>query len=221
MIDKTKKLIVLMPPKTASNSIRVLLEQHGYFFSKDSKKTNYPQIHLRLSEIVDFYNINNLDEYRIIQITRNPYHRYVSSFYFQKKIIPQNFSVKFKDYTLEEFSNHLLESKKTNNFIDNFYGDSLFVNHTINNGISWGGTRFYDKQIDWNDLGMDVKYFKLENIINDISELEKFLNLPIKTLPLINSQGLNVDYLSLITPKIQNIVIELFGEDFDKFNYSK
>jgi len=68
---------------------------------------------------------------------------------------------------------------------------------------------------------MDVKYFKLENIINDISELEKFLNLPIKTLPLINSQGLNVDYLSLITPKIQNIVIELFGEDFDKFNYSK
>jgi hypothetical protein len=68
---------------------------------------------------------------------------------------------------------------------------------------------------------MNVKYFKLENIIDDISELENFLNLPIKTLPLINSQGLNVDYLSLITPKIQDIIIELFGEDFDKLNYSK
>lgn len=210
-----------MPPKTASNSIRVLLEQHGYFFSKDSKHLNYPQIHLKLSEIVDFYNVKNLDEYKIIQITRDPYHRYISSFFFQKRIVPQNFTVKFKNYDLVEFSKHLLISKKTNNFIDSFYGDSSFVNYTINNGISWGGTRFYDKQVDWNDLGVNVKYFKLEDINNDITELQNFLDLPIKGLPLINSQGLTFDYLSLITPEIKEIVIELFDKDFDDLSYLK
>lgn len=210
-----------MPPKTASNSIRVLLEQHGYFFSKDSKHLNYPQIHLKLSEIVDFYNVKNLDEYKIIQITRDPYHRYISSFFFQKRIVPQNFTVKFKNYDLVEFSKHLLISKKTNNFIDSFYGDSSFVNYTVNNGISWGGTRFYDKQVDWNDLGVNVKYFKLEDINNDITELQNFLDLPIKGLPLINSQGLTFDYLSLITPEIKEIVIELFDKDFDDLSYLK
>lgn len=210
-----------MPPKTASNSIRVLLEQFGYFFSKDSKKINYPQIHLKLSEIVEYYDVNDLDEYKIIQVVRNPYHRYVSSYFFQKKIVPPNFSVKFRNYNLEEFSNHLLESKKTNNFVDNFYGNSSFVNYTINNGISWGGTRFYDKQIDWNDLGSKVKYFKLEEITKDVSELQFFLNLSIKKIPTINSQGLPVDYISLITPNIRNIIVELFGDDFDKLNYSK
>lgn len=210
-----------MPPKTASNSIRVLLEQHGYFFSKDSKHLNYPQIHLKLSEIVDFYNVKNLEEYKIIQITRDPYHRYISSFFFQKRIVPQNFTVKFKNYDLVEFSKHLLFSKKTNNFIDSFYGDSSFVNYTINNGISWGGTRFYDKQVEWNDLGVNVKYFKLDDINNDITELRNFLDLPIKGLPLINSQGLTFDYLSLITPEIKEIVIELFDKDFDNLNYLK
>ena len=210
-----------MPPKTASNSVRFMLEQNGYSFSKDSNKPNFPQIHLKLSEIVEFYNIDNIQDYKILQITRNPYHRYVSSFFFQKKIVPPNFSVKFMNYTLEQFSKHLSESKKTNNFIDNFYGNSDFVNHTINSGNSWGGTRFYDKQIDWNDLLLNVKYFKLENIINDTTELRNFLNLSFKSLPLINSQNLNLDYQSLITSDIKNIVIELFEEDFDTLGYIK
>lgn len=210
-----------MPPKTASNSIRVLLEQHGYIFSKDSKHLNYPQIHLKLSEIVDFYNVGNLDEYKIIQITRNPYHRYISSFFFQKRIVPQNFSVKFKNYNLIDFSEHLLSSKGTNDFINSFYGDSSFVDYNINNGISWGGSRFYDKQVDWNDLDSNIKYFKLEDINNNISELKNFLGLPIKGLPLINSQNLTFDYLTLITPRIKEIIIELFNEDFTSLNYSK
>ena len=221
MIDKTKKLVVLMPPKTASNSIRSLLEQNGYFFSKDSNKPNYPQIHLKLSEIVQLYYIVDLSDYKIIQVTRNPYHRYVSSFFYQKRIVPPNYNIKFQNYNLEQFSKHLLDSKNSGNFIENFYGDSTFVDYTISNGISWGGTRFYDKQVDWNDLGMEVKYFKLEEIIKDVSELQDYLNLSVKNIPLINSQGLTLDYLSLITPQIKDTVVELFKEDFEKLNYSQ
>ena len=219
MIDKNKKTIVLMPPKTASNSVRILLEQFGYNFYKDLNLPNIPQIHLTLSEIIKLYNIVDLEEYKIIQVVRDPYHRYVSSFFFQKKIISNNYSIIFKDYNLHEFSKHLLNSKNTNNFVKNFYGDTSFVDYCIQNGISWGGTRFYDNQVDWDDVGVDVKYFKLEEISNDTTELQSYLNLPNKQLPKINSQNLNIDYLSLITPEIKQIVIELFKKDFDKFFY--
>ena len=112
-----------MPPKTASNSIRTLLEQFGYVFYKDSK-INHPQIHLKLSEIIELYNVNNLNEYKIIQVVRNPYHRFISSFFFQKKIIPSGYSVKFKNFDLNEFTNHLLKSKRSDDFVSNFYGDT-------------------------------------------------------------------------------------------------
>ena len=76
-----------MPPKTASNSIRTTLEEQGVVFLKDTQKL--PQVHLKLSEIINRYDIDNLDDYKIIQIVRNPYSRFVSSFFFQKKNYPQ------------------------------------------------------------------------------------------------------------------------------------
>jgi hypothetical protein len=40
MIDKNKKIIVLMPPKSASNSIKQTLEKQGVKFSSPTKKTS-------------------------------------------------------------------------------------------------------------------------------------------------------------------------------------
>lgn len=210
-----------MPPKTASNSIKTLLEQFGYVFFKDLKKINYPQIHLKLSEIIEIYDVSDLNEYKIIQVVRNPYHRFISSFFFQKKIIPVGYSIKFENFNLNQFSNHLLESKNTIDFVSNFYGDISFVNDCIQSGRSWGGTRFYDKQVDWNDVGAEVKYFKLEELSIDTIKLQSYLNLPNKNLPKVNSQELVFDYLELITPEIKDVIIKLFEEDFDKLGYIK
>lgn len=208
-----------MPPKTASNSIRVLLQQLDCVFSTHSKVV-LPQIHLKLSEIIDLFDVNNLSEYKIIQITRNPYHRYISSFFHQNRIIPENYKPKFKNFNLTEFSTHLLESKKSANFIESFYGDTSFINSSIKSGESWGGSRLFDTQISWDDVGANVQYFKLENLSTDISELENFLGDTLKKLPMINSSGLN-NHMDLITPEIKDIVTELFEEDFIKFNYIK
>ena len=208
-----------MPPKTASNSIRVLLQQFEYLFS-NHLKIGLPQIHLRMSEIIDLFDVSDLSEYKIIQITRNPYHRYVSSFFHQKRIISENYNPNFKNYNLTEFSKHLLESKKSNNFIESFYGDVSFINHSIKSGESWGGTRLFDTQVSWNDMSTNVEYFKLEDLSTNISELKNFLGVNLKKLPLINSFGLN-NHMDLITPEIKDIVVELFDEDFTKFNYIK
>jgi hypothetical protein len=219
MISKTHNLIVLMPPKTASNSIRTTLEEQGVVFLKDTQKL--PQVHLKLSEIINRYDIDNLDDYKIIQIVRNPYSRFVSSFFFQKKIIPNNYNVIFRDHSLEEFSTHLLKSKKTNNFVESFYGDTSFVNNQINNGISWGGTRFYETQTSWNDLDKKINYFKLEEFSNNADRIKELINLPISNLSHVNSQNLNLNYINLITPNVKNVIIELFEEDFDTFGYKK
>jgi len=206
-----------MPPKTASNSIRVLLQDFEYVFSINSKIV-LPQIHLRLSEIINLYNVTDLSEYKIIQITRNPYYRYVSSFFHQNKIIPENYNPNFKNYNLTEFSKHLLDSKKSNNFIESFYGDTSFINNLIKSGESWGGSRLFDTQLSWNDVGANVEYFKLDNLSSDISELENFLGISLKKLPMINSRGLN-NHMDLITPEIKDIILEVFEEDFKFFNY--
>lgn len=208
-----------MPPKTASNSIRVLLQQFEYVFSKHLK-ISLPQIHLRISEIIDLFDVSDLSEYKIIQITRNPYYRYVSSFFHQNRIIPENYNPNFKNYNLTEFSKYLLDSKKSNNFVESFYGDTSFINTSIKSGESWGGSRLFDTQLSWDDVGANVEYFKLENLSTDISELENFLGITLKKLPIINSRGLN-NHMDLITPEIKDIVVELFDEDFTKFNYIK
>ena len=208
-----------MPPKTASNSIRVLLQHFEYVFSINYKVV-LPQIHLKLSEIINLYHVTDLSEYKIIQITRNPYYRYVSSFFHQNRIIPEKYNLNFKNYNLTEFSKHLLDSKKSNNFIESFYGDTSFINTSIKSGESWGGSRLFDSQLSWNDVGTDVKYFKLENLSSDISELGNFLGVNLKKLPMVNSGGLN-NHMDLITPEIKDIIIELFNEDFTKFNYIK
>lgn len=208
-----------MPPKTASNSIRTTLETQGVVFYKDNQIL--PQIHLKLSEIVNRYVINDLENYKIIQIVRDPYLRFVSSFFFQKRIILNNHNIIFKDYDLEEFSTHLLNSKKTNNFLESFYGDTSFIHNQINNGISWGGSRFYDTQTSWNDIGEKISHFKLEEFSNNVNKFKEITNLSIKDLFHINSQNLRLDYTELITPKIKDIVIELFEEDFINFGYKK
>lgn len=208
-----------MPPKTASTSTTWMLENLGYVFSIKTRIV-YPHSHLKLSEILDMHNVDNLDEYKVMQIVRNPYHRFVSSFYFYKKIIPIDYNPTFKNLNFSDFSNHLYQSKKSENFVKSFYGDENFVNACIKYGKSWGGTRLYDKQSDWDDVGIDVKYFKIETLTSDISELESFLGTPIKQFPKLNSQNLE-NYSSLITPEIKEIITDLFDEDFVKFGYEK
>ena len=81
--------------------------------------------------------------------------------------------------------------------------------------------RFYDKQVDWNDVGADVKYFKLENLSENTTEIQLYLDLTNSKLPKVNSQEFTFDYMNLVTPEIKDIIIELFEEDFDELGYKK
>jgi len=217
MISENFNLITLMPPKTASNSLKSTLESQGVIFLQHTKSK--PQIHLKLSEIVENFELENLTNYRIIQIVRNPYLRFVSSFYFIKKIIPNGYNPIFRSLNVSEFIDHLIYSKKTGNFVEAFYGDVNFVNTKINNGSNWGGSRLFDTQSSWNDCDSDVIHFKIEDLADNLYSLNKILGTSITNLHRLNSQNIKTDYFTLLSNENKKKISELFEEDFKKFGY--
>lgn len=221
MISKENNLIALMPPKTASNSIKQTLENNGVNFSVPIGKKTVPKIHLKLDEIVDLFDLDTLSDYKIFQIVRNPYHRFVSSYYHQMRTSTIRRNIKFVGYDLNQFANHLYNSKKSDNFLEEFYGDTSSVYENINSGKNWGGSRLFDTQTSWKNIDCDVKYFKLEDVKNDISPVGKFLELPLTSLDTVNVGPKVLSYSDLINSEIKEIIDEIFNDDFINFDYKK
>ena len=208
-----------MPPKTASNSIKQTLEKQGINFSNPTKKTTSPIIHLKLNEIVDLFEIDNLEKYKIFQIVRNPYVRFVSSYFHQMRILNNMRSVQFIDFNLNQFSKHLHNTIKSENFLKNFYGDTSFIERSIKNGVSWGGSRLYDTQLSWKNLNCDITYFKLEEVSVNIQPISDFLKIPLPKLDVVNSFSDGKNYPKLIDNEIKLIIEEIFAEDIKVFQY--
>jgi hypothetical protein len=221
MVSKENKLIALMPPKTASNSIREILQSSGIEFDSPNGLVTFPLIHLKLNEITKIFEIENLSEYKIIQIIRCPYQRYISAYLHQLKILNNSKSVIFHNYSLLEFTEHLSTSIKSDNFISTFYGDRTFVDRSIKNRIHWGGSRLFDTQRSWGSNEFNIHYFKLETISNDFSPISNLLSINPKFIYNINKSNQTRIYESLLTSEIKHIVSDIFDDDFNYFNYSK
>ena len=208
-----------MPPKSASNSIKQTLEKQGVKFSSPTKKTSSPLIHLKLNEIVDLFEVDDLNEYKIFQIVRNPYKRFVSSYFHQMRILNNLRTVKFLNYDLKQFSEHLYNTINSENFLKNFYGDTSFIEMSIRNGISWGGSRLFDTQLSWKNLDCKITYFKLEDISVNIQPISDFLEIPLPKLDVVNFHSNGKNYSELIDDEIKLIVEEIFTEDIKVFQY--
>ena len=219
MIDKDKKIIVLMPPKTASNSLKETMEKNGIKFTNPIKKISTPLIHLKINEIIEIFEVNDLSEYKILQVTRDPYTRFVSSYFHLMRITHNVELMKFSNYDFDTFTQHFYESIKSENFIKNFYGSNSFVDRCISSGISWGGSRLFDTQKSWGESEFNISYFKLEDISKEISAVNNFLSTKIYSLSNINKSNLDYKYSSMLTPKIKDIILEVFEEDFKSFQY--
>lgn len=219
MLIEKEKIILLLPPKTASNSLRKLLIDSGFRFRPPLRKVDYPVYHLTLSEICYVYNIpaSQLENYKIIQIVRNPYDRFVSAWFHQMDILKTKMSL---DNLIEKLSQHKhLLPNQTDTFYENFYGSITHKEKSFERG-NWGGLRFYFDQIYWNDLDVKVHYFKLEDLTQDISSLSELINFKLADLPKIkvNSstrENFNIYYNEKQKKQIQ----ELFKDDFKKLDY--
>ena len=181
------------------------------------------KINKLLSETLKAYDIkiDELNQYKIIQITRNPYDRFVSAIYHQNTVMKKN-------YTLLEY---LEELNKYFNLLPNndyhpyekFYGTILHRENNLKNNETphWGGLRFWFKQEWWNDIGADVNYFKLESIIKNLEELSEFINIKLVDFPYIRPgySYRNNKYEKYFNETTRVDFEKLYSSDIEKFNY--
>lgn len=208
-----------MPPKTASNSLSESLYDSSIDFD-ELVGFPYPKIHLYLSEIVDAYRIKDVENYKIIQVTRNPMDRFISSYFHQMRMI-ENKSVKISGMNIEQYTRHFFKSliHSEGDFLENFYGNTKFIKNAVNSGNSWGGSRLFLSQHQWNDMDMNVEYLKLEELQGDTKSLSDLIGVYIPELPVKNTNKKKVDYQSLVTPKIKQIVEFVYEYDYELLKY--
>jgi hypothetical protein len=217
MVSKKSKLIFLMPPKTASNSLKECLLESSIKLEDFPKDFKYPNIHLYLSELVKVFKIEDLKEYKIIQVCRNPYERFASLYYHNLRMLPENH--KLKKISIEDFAKRLYKSLLKGNFLDTFYGDKNFILKSIGTGKTWGGARTFLQQIQWCDLPANIKYFKIEDITNSMDSVSDYIGTYLPDMEKRNENKTEVDYNSVLTKEIKEIVQEISFDDFKELEY--
>ena len=211
-----EKLIFLTPPKCSTYSLSNFLVNSGIKLNEPLNfPKNFPFYHATLSEIVKAYNIISLDEYKIIQITRNPYDRFISSYIHEQKLLKK--SINFDNYIFKIKKFKYLLPHNVNDFYKNFYKTFSYRDFYYNEN-SWGGLRFYFEQNWWNDLNKNIFYFKLEDIKNNSEIFSNFLNIKPLNYPKINS--LKYDHINLNKNQKKEIY-NLYKNDFKILNYGR
>ncbi|WP_369765912.1 sulfotransferase family 2 domain-containing protein [Flavobacterium sp. WC2429] len=219
MVIEKEKIILLLPPKTASNSLRKLLMESGFRFRPTLRKVEYPVYHLTLSEICYVYNVplEKLSNYKIIQIVRNPYDRFISAWFHQMDILKTKISI---DDLIEKLNQHIhLLPNEIDGFYEKFYGSISHKEKSFARG-NWGGLRFYFNQTQWNDINATIHYFKLEDLTQDITPLSELINFKLEDLPKIKvNSSTREDFNTYYTEEQKKQVQQLFIDDFKDLGY--
>jgi hypothetical protein len=218
MLSKKHKVIFLMPPKTASQALTEVLLDSSIVFDKIQRK---PKIHLTLSELVDEFEVSEkeLSSYKIVQVVRDPYERYISSFLHQMRLIPASApNMKIRGMDIDIFSEHLVKSLMKPNFLKNFYGNTNFIKKNLEAGKNWSGTRAFMAQADWNDLGAEIKHFKLEDIKDSMESISDYLGI---YLPDMAQKNVSITEKSpdMYSQFVYDTVTYLYRIDFETFGY--
>lgn len=221
MISTEKKLIILAPPKTASTSLGDLFKRAGLNFNESKKTVEYPIFHPKLSEICELYDITNPEDFTILQFTRNPYYRFVSSYYQLIRVTPNNEKITFHGMDFKQFAFHLDKCKSSENFIKNFFGDDSHYYENLRTKKSWSGVRMFDEQIAHNDIGQKIHYFKIEDFPTNLEKVSDLISFKIGPVFNLNKNPITVNYDNLLDLESKEIIYKNFVSDFEILKYEK
>jgi hypothetical protein len=220
LVSLDKKIIVLLPPKTASTSITNTLLKCGIRFDVPKKILDYPTFHLKLSEICERHQLDNITDYNVIQFTRNPYYRFVSAYYQLIRLTSFNKNLAFYGMNFKEFTNHLNHSKLSENFIKTFFGDDSYYYENLKQKKNWSGVRMFEEQVSYNDLNNQINYFKIEDSLSNMSLVSNLFGVDIIPVTNVNKNPINVDYDNLLDEECIKIIHRHFINDFNILGYS-
>lgn len=209
MVSKKSKLIFLMPPKTASNSLRKSLLDSEIVFDSFDPNYHKPNTHLYLSELIENFKIENPEEFRIFQIFRNPLEKFVSAFYHFRPHMPNYYFI--SKIGLNEFVLFYQECLKSENYVSCMYDDPLYVQSMINKKIHFGFTRYFVEQNKWNNLNMKINYIDFRQINSS------FENFGIN-IPQLEYENVNPIKKETLNETSERILKEIYEKDFFLFN---
>lgn len=218
MVIDRFKLVALLPSKTGSSSLRGLFLEQRVLQRPEFRRLPYPHYHLYLSELALVHGLDSksLAKYKLVQVTRDPIHRFISAWKHQERILGH--SIEVEDLLDKLYFYKFLLPDQWEEFYLKFYDDPDHQIKSFQKG-NWGGVRFYVDQVDWNDLNLNVCYFKLEELSVDIAPLSEFLQLNLPPLPQKNKGNYSETVGSLLTYSLKEKVYQLFKRDFKAFNY--
>ena len=220
MILRKNKLIFLLPSKVGSTSFSNMIKESGIEYELCST-LKHPFISelLQCKKLEDFYN------YSIIQLCRNPIDRLVSAYFFQRQLIKDKEKYKkFLDLDFNSFVKLIAENVKhlpdhTKKFCFNVFDDMNFSTRMAPTSY---GVRFYLPQVRWNDMGMKVKYLKLEDLKKNVKYAYQVLGDDIKLIfpeSNITKNKTSKLYIEMYSKESLEIVKEIYKEDFKILNY--
>lgn len=204
MINKEKKKLILFPPKTGSTSFESCFKQPLYGYDFIGKTPMRSSAHMYIGEAIDFYEIEDIENYKIYQTARDPMNRVPSAFMHQKTMATKRGKL-MKDINFEDFVKNLVEN------------NDLLPMRKLSARTK--GSRLYLPQTTWADPEKyEVQYLKVEK---DNSEIYAEMGLPEDfKIPHKNRGNFrNSNYEHLHTNKTREIIRFLYEDDFIKLNY--
>ena len=231
VVSLERKLIFLTPPKCSTYSLEEYLNRGGIKMDEPFRFPSTPFYHATLSEILFAYNIpiKSLKNYTIIQITRDPFTRFISSInhlqrLFNQKILIEDFLKFLENYryllpfNVSEFFYLLFndEACKWDRYRLNQGGFNEGVKKILKDGV-----RFWYEQVWWNDIKAKINYFKLEDLAKDTSSLSNLLQIEILKYPHNNNNNNNNNNINSfeLSNEQKNKIYYLFKNDFKYLNY--
>lgn len=200
MLNKESKKIILLPPKTGTQSLirsfaKIIYKYkffHGYTWQGN-------KLHGYLDEHIEHHKIKDIENWKIYQTARNPMNRVPSAFFAETRL---------KGWNLPE------KKQSFEDFVKNIHNHKNFKDPSIATGM-----RFYVPQVSWADSSKyDVQYIKLEE---DNSEIYADLGLPKEfERSVLNSNPYHDPYYDdMHTEETKKIIKSLYRDDFLKLNY--
>ncbi len=212
---KTKdiNLLFIHIPKTGGTSVdKYLLQKYNikwnnlslHTVGSDLKFNNHVLQHVSYQNIIDNNNLFNIDfnNLKIITITRNPYHRFVSALFYNN-IIKKNTPEK----DIDQYIKYLLEYQLKNANDDNYNDKAIYDNHFIPQ---------YKYLCHDNKLCNNLIILQTENLNNMMHNIGYR---DFNSYENINQHTSQQEYFKYITNNTLEVINKFYKRDFELFNY--
>jgi hypothetical protein len=208
-----------MPPKTASNSLKECLLDSSLKIEEFPNQFKYPKIHLFLSELIEVFEIDDIQNYKIVQLCRNPYYKFTSLYFHNKRQIPKDHPL--QKLSINQFANRIIDKLNDEDFINSFYFNKTeFIKSAIKNKKTWGGSRTLLQQSQWCDIpSVNIKYFKIENLQDGMDEVSDFIGTYLPDMNKKNENKEKVNYDDYLSEELKELIRLLNYDDFKILGY--